>query len=461
MTSRLRAFDLVVRAIAVALALGLLAAGWHDVSKAWDTWGYHLPFAARIAGIVAPTSYAFSPENQARYEGFPLAAEALQGLFWRVTSRPESANLVALFALFGLVAFLWRAFRVPPHVALVALVAIPLVQIHATQCYVDLPANAALTVLVLLAYRAWADEGPPAAKHVALAAAAAAFAANAKFQLVPVVVAASLALLVRVRRDRRLVAIALAALPVVFATPIKNALLHGNPVWPVELRVLGHALPFADTRYEAYPRWLEHVPAPVRFACSVLEIGVKSWSVDQWTPPDDPGYRMGGFFGAYVVVALAAIVLGAWKKRTRETKTAAWFVAGTTAVVSVLPQSHELRYYLVWMLVLVSLALVGWARDRPVLVPAIALAALAWVAGATRGVYLYPSGDSFATLVATHVDRAAIDRADPGARLCIADEPWTFLYAPELHPGARFTVQEAKRPEDCPAAPSRSAAHAR
>ncbi len=450
MTSRAAAFDLAVRAVAVVAALGLLAAGWHDVSKAWDTWGYHLPFAARIAGIVGPGSYAFSPENQARYEGFPLVVEALQGLFWKVTTRPECANLVALFSLFAFVAFLRRAFRVPPHVALVALLAIPLVQIHATQCYVDLPANAAAAVLVLLAYRAWAKTEPPAAKDVLAAAGAAAFAANAKFQLAPVVVAAALALLVRARRDRRLLAIGALALPIVFATPLKNVVLHGNPAWPVELRILGKALPFADTRYEAFPRWLEHVPGPVRFLCSILEIGVKGWSVDQWTPPDDPGYRMGGFFGAYVAVALAAVAFAAWRRRTREAKVALAFVLGTTAVVSVLPQSHELRYYLVWMLVLVALALILWARERPALAAAIALAAFGWVAGATRGVYLYPSGDSFATLVATHVDRRVVETAPAGARLCLAEEPWTFLYAPELHPGARFTVQEAKRPEDCP-----------
>lgn len=453
-------FDLAVRAVAIALGVGLFAAAWHDVSKAWDTWAYHLPFAARIAGIVGPGSYVFSAENQARYEGFPLVAEALQGLFWRATGRPECANLVALFSLFGLVAFVWRVLRVPPHVALVAFLAIPLVQIHATQCYVDLPANVGATILVLLAFRAWVETEPPSPRTLLGAAAVAAATANAKFQLVPVVLAASLALLVRARRDRTLAAVVALALPLVFATPIKNAIRHGNPVWPVELHVLGRALPFAATRYEAYPRWLEHAPGPVRFACSVLEIGVKSWSVDQWTPPDDRGYRMGGFFGAYVLVALAAIALAAWKQRTREAKVAAAFVAGTTLVTSVLPQSHELRYYLFWMLVLVALALTLWARERPVLASAIALAAMAFVAGSTRGAYLYPSGDAFATLVASRVDRKVIDGASPGQRLCIADEPWTFLHAPELHPGARFTVQEATSPEECPPDPGRAAAHA-
>ena len=32
------------------------------------------------------------------------------------------------------------------------------------------------------------------------------------------------------------------------------------------------------------------------------------WTVDQWMPDDSTGNRMGGFFGAYVVVNLALLV---------------------------------------------------------------------------------------------------------------------------------------------------------
>jgi hypothetical protein len=454
-TPRARALEYAVRAVAAALALGLVGTAWHDVSKAWDAWAYHLPFAARIAGIVGPETYTFGAENEARFAGFPLVAEALQGLFWRLTSRPECANFVALFSLFALPLFLWRAFRVSPHIALIALLAIPLVQIHATQCYVDLPANVGGAVLVLLAFRAWSSPEAPSATTLAGAAVVAIATANAKFQLVPVVLAASLALLLRARvwRDKRRLALFVFAAPLVFATPIKNVVRHGNPVWPVEARFVGKTLPHATTQYESSPTWLADAPRPARFAASALEIGVKSWSVDQWTPPDDPGYRMGGFFGAYVVAALGGIVVAAWKKRTREAKVAAAFVVGVTLVVSVLPQSHELRYYMCWMLVLVALNLVLWARERPGVVSAIALSALAFVAWSTRGVYLYPSGESFASLVASRVDQKVIDAAQPGTRICIAAEPWTFLYAPAFH-GARrerYTVLEATRPEECPA----------
>jgi hypothetical protein len=326
-----------VRWLAIALALSLVVAAWHDVSKAWDTWAYHLPYAARFVGLVGPDTYTFSALSQPRYEGFPLFCEALQGLFWRLTGRPECANFVALLSLFGLCAFVRRVFDIPAHVAFVAYLAIPLVQIHATQCYVDLPANVALTILLLVAHRAWS--GTASFADVILAAAMAIASANSKFQLMPLVLAGYIALAVAVRRVKKQLLFLAVALPLVFATPLANLARHGNPAWPVEVRVLGHDLPSNEKTYDSAPYWLEHAPRSARFAVSVLEIGVDRWSVDQWTPPGHPGKRMGGFFGAYVIAALAAIGLAVWKKRARITGA---FVAGATVLASVMLVNNEI-----------------------------------------------------------------------------------------------------------------------
>ena len=48
-----RAATRLLQALALTLALSTFAAGLHDVSRAWDVWYYHLPFAARLAGAVA------------------------------------------------------------------------------------------------------------------------------------------------------------------------------------------------------------------------------------------------------------------------------------------------------------------------------------------------------------------------------------------------------------------------
>ena len=463
-----RTVDRALRAAAVILLVSLVVAAWHDVSKAWDVWYYHLPFAGRLTGMIDGSSFTFGRSNQARFDGFPLFGELVQGLLWRVTGRPECASFFALAALPGLAWFLKRLFAVPPHVAVIAFLAVPLVQIHATGCYVDLPANALVAMLALLAYRQVVLRAPPSIAVLVGGSVLAIAAANTKFQLVPAVLAAASVLVLTAlrrapRRGLRLAVIAV-ALPLVFATPIKNTIRHGNPVWPVEIHLLGKSLPHVEGAYASSPVWLENVPRPVRWGASVLELGLRPiagharWSLDQWTPPSEPGYRMGGFFGAYVVVNVLALVLAAFVRRSREAKVALLFTGGATLVASLVPQSHELRYYLFWMLLLVSLNLIVWSRGREhdvraarattamALVASLALVVVAW---STGGTYLYASGDSFAQLVAAKVDRAALDRISPGERVCIPRQPWTFLYAPRFHPGRRYAVQEAESADEC------------
>jgi hypothetical protein len=465
-------FDVVVCALSAALAISLVVAGWLDVSQGYDIWYYHLPFAARIVGIIDPTSYAFSADNAARYAGFPLLGEALQGLVWRLTGHIEATSFVSLGALLGLVVFLRRLFAVPLHLAGIALLAIPLVHIHVTSSYVDLPANAAVTMLLLCVHRALvAREVSP--RLLAGAGALAAIAANIKFQLVPIVGLAAAVLVVvaflplrRWRtaedavkaRTRRSVLVVLAAFPLVVATPLKNAIVHHNPVWPVELTVLGHSLPHVQEAYASSPHHLASAPGPVRFLRSALEIDNhpigthRRWSLDQWAPNDDPAARMGGYFGAYVVANLGALGWYAWRRRTREGWVGAGLFAGVTIVASLVPQSHELRYYMHWMLLLVSLNLTLWttgSREVRAIAGLVAVIAFGVVAWSTDAGFLYPSGSTFSQYLAKRVEARVIEEAAPGERLCIAREPFTFLYAPAFHPSKRYAVQEATSDADC------------
>ena len=475
--------DRALALLAWGLLASMFAAALHDMSLAWDVWSYHLPFAARIAGIVPADRFGFDPLDQARFAGFPLLMETLQGALWRVTGRPESANLVAFSAVPLFAWFLKRRFAVPFHFSVLALLAVPLVQIHATSCYIDLPANAAASVVVLLAADAWARPEPPTGRSLLLAGASAAIAINSKALTHPIVLLALLAIAARAlpplvrglregrgtpaRREgsRTLLAIAL-ALPVVFATPAKNAVLHHNPYYPEKVDVLGAHLPGVEEPYSSSPAWLEHAARPARFAASVVEIGLgpmtstRRWTIDQWTPPSDPGYRMGGFFGAYVIANLALL---AWRvvrdRREREVRAAAAGFAALTAVVSVMPQSHELRYYMCWMLVLVGtnlwLAARAPRRARALGGQALAAtAALAVVAFVTRGGYLYPSGESFQTLVASHVDDAALRGVRDGERICVRHAPWNLLWAAPFHAPRSYAVTEAEDSTTCGDAPS-------
>jgi hypothetical protein len=468
----LRGLDLTLAATAVVLSLSLLVAGWRDVSQGFDVWYYHLPFAGRIAGIVDAQAYAFSGENQARFDGFPLLGELLQGAMWRLTGHIEASSFVSLAALFALPIFLWRLFAVPAHLSLLAFVAVPLVHIHATASYVDLPANACATMLLLCVYRALVTRRT-SPRFLAASAALAAATANMKFQLVPIVALATLTLVVLALRqltawsssshsDRSALlhraGVCVIALPLVFATPLKNTIVHGNPVWPVKLAVAGHAFPHLEEAYDQSPPHLAGSPRPIRFLRSVLEIdnfpivSQRRWSLDQWAPPDDPSCRMGGYFGAYVVANLAALGFIVWRRRTREPIAAAALVAGVTVVASLVPQSHELRYYMHWMLLLVCANLVLWSREGALARAGLgmtAAAALAVVVWSTNAGYLYASGSTFPQFLAKRAEQSVIDTALPGERLCIARQPFTFLYAPVFHARNDYAVQERAAEADC------------
>jgi hypothetical protein len=453
----------------------MLVTALHDESQAWDVAYYHLPFAGRLVGLLPPSEYLFHSANEARFHGFALFGELLQGVLWRVTGRPESANLVAFACVPLLAWFLSRRMGVPWYLTVLSLLAIPLVHTHATSAYVDLPGNTAASVLVLLVLDAYVSERAVTSVTLGLALLTAAIAANIKPMLHPVVLVSLGALGVRIVQTargaaappsarRRLLVLAI-ALPVVFATPLKNAAFHDNPYYPVRLTLLGHEFPGPEDPYSSSPVWLESAPRPVRFVCSLLEIGARPlsdprrWTVDQWMPSDAAGYRMGGFFHAYVVAQLAMMAWQALRDRSRVAVVAAVGFAALTVLTSLLPQSHELRYYMSWMIVLVAINL--WlgsrsraARERPsaygeTALGLLAVAALGVVLVTTRGVYAYPSGSTFDELVREKVDGRTLSEIGDGERVCVRREPFDVLWAPQFHRPRKYAVQEAEEATDC------------
>jgi hypothetical protein len=381
--------------------------------------------------------------------------EILQGLLWKVTGMPESANLVAGLSLLLFVVYLRRRFSVPWPIASVALLAIPLVQIHATSSYVDLPANVGAAILVLEIFHLHSIDRAPAPRELALALIAAAVAAGMRLQLLPLVTLGLAALLLRVyRMGWRWVAVLILALPLIYVWPLKNAVLHHNPVYPVRLAWAGFELPGPDEAYATSPRTLANAPRALRWLCSILEIGLgpltqRRWSMDQWAPVDSPAYRMGGFGGPYVMAQLAMLGFALWRWRSKRTRTAALVFGSASIVAALSPQSHELRYYLYWMLVLVGLNLVLWSDGRGLLPSIAAGCGFLWVVVLTRAAYIHPSGIRFSALVDASTDRALIQQFGDAERVCLGRPPWTFLYAARFHHAARYVVKERETAGDC------------
>jgi hypothetical protein len=446
-----------VFAVAALLLASMSFAAFHDVCQAWDSGYYHLPFAARIAGILSEQDYAFNADNAARFKGFPLLGELLQGILWRLTGRPQAANFVCL-ASAPLLALSVRKLcddetkqSTPWSVLFLAFMGIPLVMTHATSTYVDLPASAALAAafcrLLLLPARKICE--PKEALFVFVLVA---ISANMRLQhLVPAAFVLSV-FFVRALSLGRAVVLRLAplllCLPIVFFVPLKNLILLGNPVYPVELSLLGHALPSAEARYSFAPAWLVHAPQPARFFASVLELGLPPfarstearYSVDQYLPPSYPGSRLGGTLGAGMLAFALLFAFSAWRLKARRRVLLTF--AAFTALTSVLPQSHELRYTLYWPLSLAALAITTGYTLLPRATLTLSLLLPAAVALITRGEWLYPTGSTFTELLEKKVESARIVETPENGVLCAKEPPWMLLYAAKFH-GRHYKVQEA------------------
>lgn len=72
----------VIRFISIVLISLMFLKSILDLDTSWDTLWYHLPFAARLSGLITSDSYSFENWIESVFNGFPCLAELLQGLLW-------------------------------------------------------------------------------------------------------------------------------------------------------------------------------------------------------------------------------------------------------------------------------------------------------------------------------------------------------------------------------------------
>jgi hypothetical protein len=194
---------------------------------------------------------------------------------------------------------------------------------------------------------------------------------------------------------------------------------------------------------------------------SLLEIGIRPlddprrWTVDQWMPEESGANRLGGFFHAYVLILLLLFAWRVARGRSRRERVTGVVFGLFTLLIASMPQSHELRYYLSWMMVLVCLNL-GLTMESPAprysagrrTLGAVAAAAFAVVVGSTRGAYALPIGLSVRELVAMKTDASAIAMLKEGERVCVRREPFNLLWADTFHEPMRYVVVEAENEDD-------------
>ena len=491
-TQRRLGIEIILYSIAIVLVASVFSKAILDIDNNYDPGWYHLPFAARIWGILSPEMFTGDEKwFEPRFDGFPLLAHFLQGFFWRITGRIQSANLVSFFSIVGYFFFLRSYFRVPLYLSAIALFSIPLVLTHATTSFVDLLGNVGTSIVVLMSYSFYKNRQLPHKRELFIAFLGAAIAANTKTQLQPLVFVILIVVGIRLCwlywqqkpsvKLFKILPLALLATVIIFATPVKNTVLYGNPLYPIKLEVAGIVL-----NHKLTPEAYEAGNRQRNWIGSVLEINAPfTWTPDQWSNYPSRS-RRGGFFGAYVVFNLL-LLLGFWvreliqnkslskNERAPEARFAVFTAIAMTVVPLNFPQSHELRYFMYWMISLVSLNLylISLPKNRQLLgrwlqpkyLGLVYAVFLTIVIVKIGNFYAKPSLITLDKYVTFGVKPEFLAQIQPNERVCllskhigedvqtvpIAALKYVYLYSSYFHPelGYDYSIRAALKPEAC------------
>jgi hypothetical protein len=353
---------LACAAVALVALVELAVRSALTLNIRWDTFMYHLPFAALRGGLSIP--YDMNDTMRPFFEGFPPLPDLVQGLLWRLTGSVNATGVVNFIAFGMFLVYSHKVLRAPFWlVALISLTA-PMVLIHTTVSYVDLFGNAFLAIGVSSCLYAYLVPEKSSRAVVVGGLAALAAASWSKFLLVPVVgvmfiLFAAIVLRSRAadRFNRRQAAVVILVFATLAAAPyVKNLAVYGNPFWPTRVPIAGTLFPYVNDDSTAAsdrerPAALKDAPQAQVFVQSLFEINVPTsypnrarWIIDQGD--SSVAFRMGGFWGAGVVIYLLVTfgMLIAYRRRAGIVASVAGI--GLLCFVAVLPVSNELRYYM-------------------------------------------------------------------------------------------------------------------
>jgi hypothetical protein len=483
--------ETILSLVAITLITSIFFKAILDIDNNYDPGWYHLPFAGRLGGIL-PREMFMGDEKwfEPRFDGFPLLAHFLQGFFWRITGRIQSTNLVGFLSIFGYFFFLKSFFKVPLYLSAIALFSIPLVLTHATSSFVDLFGNIGISILVMMTYSFYNHQQLPNIKELLIFLFGAAIAANTKTQLQPLVFVILLVAGIRLAwlywrhqppvKLAKIIPITLIASLIIFASPVKNTILYANPLYPIKVQIGGMVL-----NHKLSPEAYEGGNRQLNWIQSVLEIKAPLlWTPDQWST-DLERNRKGGFWGTYVIFNLLLLVGFALREaivnkslpnnKSSEAKVALFSAIAMSLVPLNFPQSHELRYFMYWMICLVSLNLylVSLPKNRqmigkwlqPKYLGLVYTLFLIIVLVKVGKLYAQPSLITLDKYLALGVKSEFVEQIQPNEKVCLLSRhigedtqtaptaalKYAFLYSSYFHPELNYdySIQAALNPEAC------------
>lgn len=458
--------------ISFLLIKSLVAVDWIN----GDTWMYQLPFAARFWGLVSPEQYIFEAEREPFYNTSTMLPNILQGFFWYLfgIKRPQGANLVSFFSLIGYFIFVKHYLKIPYYLSVIAILAVPLIHIAATSCYVDLLTNVGFTIALIITYLLYLKEDFINYKNVSIFILGGFIAANSKYLLVPPLVLVMFFVFIRIlwlilyrfnpidklKNIFTLIFTMGGASIIIFLTSFKNLVFYQNPFYPLKITLFGYELNHTVVPSEDYMSANIQAMSPIqRWLFSLLEIGAfddrRPW---KWTiamdyvPLDADTFGMGGYFAIYVIFN---IILFAYlcKKNNPETRVALGLVIIITLMTPFLPFSYQLRYYMYWIMVLITLNLYlllqhyqltknSWLKPQNYGYVAITIMMIFVIL--TRWDYTYPNAMSLEKFMNNdnRVNQEVIAKLEEKKEACLVGfTPLTFLYNSQFHDGKNYSVK--------------------
>jgi hypothetical protein len=363
-----------------AVYLFLFGKALFEFSTDWDFLSYHLPGALSRFGL---TSHIPHWRAQAVYDGFPPLANTIQGFLVLISGRISAANALNSFGLLlclcGLKALFGKQLSL--RWFLTFCLSIPLVVRHLYCGYIDLWSNLFLLLAFAALIKSFENRNNKQAQLIFFGSIAA--SVFSKYQTWPIALLLSsvfvLSLLKDFSKNKKQFVFSIVALGLIFFSwPIRNYVVHSNPVYPIVpsffpkgtpgLRSLGGRRPRAQNT----PEYLHQSTNFFRFVSSAYELNRlqntpyrQRWTHDQMAktvperPQVSPHHRMGGWFFASMGI-LSFLFLLALFRRSISIPVGATFL-GCFVLTAFMPQSHELRY---WLCIPLSLILLFVLHEK-------------------------------------------------------------------------------------------------
>lgn len=349
---------------------------WTDAAFEWDNIAYHLPFAALRVGILDADHYILHPWLQKCFEGFPLLMDYLKGGVWKLTGNINSTSLISVLIVALYCVYNRIVFNLKLVFSFAILCSIPTLQAGFANGNLDFIANVSFTMALLCATYVYIHRMFVSKKIVLFTFLFSAFAANTKSQvMIPAGIFSFIFLsyyLFEIRRNHKeflsssrtrlfLVSILFVFVSTYFI-PLRNLFFFGNPLYPIQVTILGITLP--GTNIDALypdPAYLRNAIQPFRWILSALEYRALDLRPVPYllgmgdVPSSSYSSRMGGFFGFLFVFNLWLFFTLTLKNENKRYVMVAIAFVVFTVFISLMPSSHELRYFSFVMLYMTSL----------------------------------------------------------------------------------------------------------